>query len=155
MENNTATTPFSKLKGDAYRAYEELPPVVRQALQEALVDWCPLRAREWHLRLLNQQRLRPAQAASMLVEAIRGHDHAEVTAFARRWKAGAQAYPHLAAEATLQRYAGTAGIPAARPVRIGALPAPPKAKPQPKAKPKARPKTKGKTRRAAGRRSRR
>jgi hypothetical protein len=87
----------------------------------------------------------------LLVEAIRGHDHAEVTAFARTWKTGAQAYPHLAAEATLQRYAGTAGIPAARPVLIGATASPPKVK----TRPKAAPKTKAKSKRAAGRRSRR
>ncbi len=115
MDNSMAAKPYSKLKGDAYRAYEELPAEVRRALQESLVDWCPLRAREWHLHLL-QQRLRPAQAASLLVQAIRRHDHAEVAAFAKTWPAGALAYPHLAAEATLQRYAGMDGIPAAPPL---------------------------------------
>lgn len=118
-----ATTPHSKLKGDAYRAYEELPAEVRRALQESLVDWCPLRAREWHQHLLRRQRLRPAQATHVLVQAIRRHDHAEVAAFARTWPKGALAYPHLAAAATLQRYAGTEGIPAPEP-----LPAAPAAK---------------------------
>jgi hypothetical protein len=118
MDNSMAAKPYSKLKGDPYRAYEELPAEVRRALQEALVDWCPLRAREWHLHLLRRQRLRPAQAASFLVQTIRGHDHAEVAAFARAWPKGAQAYPHLAADATLQRYAGTDGIPAAKPIPI-------------------------------------
>ena len=113
-----ATKPYSKLKGDPYRAYEELPVEVRRALQEALVDWCPLRAREWHLHLLRQQRLRPAQATSFLVQTIRRHDHAEVAAFARTWPKGAQAYPHLAAGATLQRYTGTGGMPAAEPVLV-------------------------------------
>lgn len=111
-----AAKPYSKLKGDPYRAYEELPAEVRRALQEALVDWCPLRAREWHLHLLQQ--LRPAQAASFLVQAIRRHDQAEVAAFARRWPTGAQGYPHLAAGATLQRYAGMDGIPAAKPLLV-------------------------------------
>jgi len=128
MDNSMAAKPYSKLKGDPYRAYEELPAEVRRALQEALVDWCPLRAREWHLHLLRQQRLRPAQAASFLVQTIRGQDHAEVTAFARTWPKGAQAYPHLAAEATLQRYAGSDGIPAARPVAVKAKAARPKAR---------------------------
>jgi hypothetical protein len=118
MDNSLATKPYSKLKGDPYRAYEELPVEVRRALQEALVDWCPLRAREWHLHLLRRQRLRPAQAASLLVQTIRRHDHAEVAAFARTWTKGAQAYPHLAAGATLQRYTGTDGIPAAKPIFI-------------------------------------
>ena len=118
MDNSTATRPYSKLKGDAYRAYEELPVEVRRALQEALVDWCPLRAREWHLRLLREQRLRPAQATSFLVQTIRRHDHAEVAAFARTWPNGRQAYPHLAAGATLQRYIGTDGIPAADPIFV-------------------------------------
>jgi hypothetical protein len=118
MDNSMAAKPYSKLKGDPYRAYEELPAEVRQALQEALVDWCPLRAREWHRHLLHQQRLRPAQAASFLVQTIRRQDHAEVAAFAKTWPKGAQAYPHLAAGATLQRYAGTDGIPAAEPVLI-------------------------------------
>ncbi|MFH5922995.1 DUF6525 family protein [Roseomonas xinghualingensis] len=118
MDNSTAAKPYSKLKGDPYRAYEELPVEVRRALQEALVDWCPLRAREWHLHLMRRQRLRPAQAASVLVQTIRGHDHAEVAAFARTWPKGAQAYPHLAAGATLQRYVGTDGIPAAKPIPI-------------------------------------
>jgi len=124
MDNSTAAKPYSKLKGDPYRAYEELPVEVRQALQEALVDWCPLRAREWHLHLM--RRLRPAQAAFVLVQTIRKHDHAEVAAFARTWPKGAQAYPHLAAGATLQRYAGTDGIPAAEPLRIAPAKAPPK-----------------------------
>jgi hypothetical protein len=118
MDNSLATKPYSKLKGDPYRAYEELPVEVRRALQEALVDWCPLRAREWHLHLLRRQRLRPAQAASLLVQTIRRHDHAEVAAFARTWTKDAQAYPHLAAGATLQRYVGTDGIPAAKPIFI-------------------------------------
>ncbi|KAA2211494.1 DUF6525 family protein [Teichococcus oryzae] len=118
MDNSMATKPYSKLRGDPYRAYEELPVEVRRALQEALVDWCPLRAREWHLQLLRRQRMRPAQAASILVQTIRKHDHAEVAAFARAWSDGAQAYPHLAAGATLQRYAGKDGIPAARPIVI-------------------------------------
>ena len=113
-----ATTPYSKLKGDPYRAYEELPAEVRRAMQESLVDWCPLRAREWHIHLLRQLRLRPAQAAHLLVQTIRRHDHAEVTAFARTWPKGPTAYPHLAAGATLQRYAGTDGIPAAEPVLV-------------------------------------
>ena len=121
MDNSTATKPYSKLKGDPYRAYEALPAEVRLALQEALVDWCPLRAREWHLHLLRHQRLRPAQAALSLVQTIRRHDHAEVAAFARTWPKGPQAYPHLAAGATLQRYVGTEGIPAAEPVLL-ALP---------------------------------
>lgn len=118
MDNSVAAKPYSKLKGDPYRAYEELPVEVRQALQESLVDWCPLRAREWHLQLLRQQRLRPAQAAFFLVQTIRRYDHAEVAAFATTWPKGAQAYPHLAAGATLQRYVGMDGIPAAKPVCI-------------------------------------
>ena len=113
-----ATRPFSKLKGDPYRAYEELPVEVRRALQESLVDWCPMRAREWHIHLLRQWRLRPAQAAFVLVQTIRRHDHAEVAAFAKTWPTGPKAYPHLAASATLQRYVGTDGIPAAEPILV-------------------------------------
>lgn len=113
-----ARRPLSRLKGDPYRAYEQLPPEVRRALQEALVDWCPLRTREWHLHLLRQPRMRPAQAASVLVQTIRGEDQAELAAFAHTWPAGAAAYPHLAAEATLQRYVGAEGIPAPRPVAM-------------------------------------
>lgn len=111
-----ATRPRSTLKGDAYRAYEALPAEVRLALQESLVDWCPMRAREWHLYLLNELRLRPAQAAHVLVQTIRKQDHAEVAAFARTWAKGAEAYPHVAAGATIQRYAGTEGIPAPEPM---------------------------------------
>ena len=40
-------------------------------------------------------------------------DHAEVAAFAKRWPAGADSYPHLAAGATIQRYSGTDGLPEA------------------------------------------
>lgn len=120
MDNSTATKPYSKLKGDPYRAYEQLPVEVRRALQEALVDWCPLRARELHLHLLRERRLRPAQVTSFLVQTIRGHDHAEVAAFARTWPKGPKAYPHLAAGATLQRYVGTDGIPAAEPTLVAA-----------------------------------
>lgn len=134
MDNSTAARPYSTMKGDPYRAYEELPFDVRRALQEALVDWCPLRAREWHQHLLREQKLRPAQAAAFMVQTIRGHDQAEVAAFARAWPAGAPAYPHLAAGATLQRYAGAAGMPATKPPR---LPPPEK---QPQRKPKPQPK---------------
>ncbi|WP_424139607.1 DUF6525 family protein [Roseomonas chloroacetimidivorans] len=139
MDNSTATKPYSKLKGDPYQAYEELPVEVRRALQEALVDWCPLRAREWHLHLLRRQRLRPAQAASVLVQTIRKYDYAEVAAFARTWPKGAQAYPHLAADATLQRYVGADGIPAAKPILMAPTETPSKAR----------------AKRPAGRRSRR
>lgn len=119
-----ATRPRSKLPGDPYRAYEALPFEVRQALQEALVDWCPLRAREWHLHLVRTLRLRPAQATTFLVQTIRQYDHAEVGAFAKTWPSGANAYPHLAAGATLQRYAGAGGIPVGKPIQL-----PPAAKP--------------------------
>jgi hypothetical protein len=71
MDNSMASRPASKLKGDPYRAYEELPVEVRLALQESLVDWCPLRAREWHLHLLQQMRLQPAKAAAFLIQTIR------------------------------------------------------------------------------------
>ena len=153
MDNSMATKPYSKLKGDPYRAYEELPTEVRRALQEALVDWCPLRAREWHLQLLRQQRLRPAQAASILVQTIRRQDQAEVAAFARTWAKGAEAYPHLAAGATLQRYAGTEGIPAPEPVRIA--PATRRSKPPAKQAKVAAKRPKAPAKRKAGRRSRR
>lgn len=134
MDNSTATKPYSALKGDPYKAFEALPVEVRRALQESLVDWCSLRAREWHLHLLRREGLRPAQAAAALVQAIRRMDHAEVAAFARRWPKGAEAYPHLAAGATLQRYAGRKGIPAARPVAL----APPAKRKKASAKRKAR-----------------
>ena len=62
------------------------------------------------------------QASSFLVQTIRRHDHAEVTAFAKTWPTGPDAYPHLAAEATLQRYVGTEGIPAAEPILLGPPP---------------------------------
>lgn len=113
MDNSMATKPRSPLKGDPYRAFEELPAEVRRALQESLVDWCPLRAREWHLHLVRKERLRPAKAASLLVRTIRKMDHAEVIAFARTWPKGAKAYPHLAAGATIQRYRGKGGMPEA------------------------------------------
>ncbi|SHJ21999.1 hypothetical protein SAMN02745194_02017 [Roseomonas rosea] len=138
MDNSMAAKPYSKLKGDPYRAYEELPVEVRRALQEALVDWCPLRAREWHLQLLRQQRLKPAQAASILVQTIRGQDHAEVAAFARTWPKGARGYPHLAAGATLQRYVGPDGIPAAKPIVIAPAAKPPKTRAQRKTGRRAR-----------------
>ncbi|MBU8544831.1 MULTISPECIES: DUF6525 family protein [Roseomonadaceae] len=153
MDNSIATRPFSKLKGDPYQAYDELPVEVRRALQEALVDWCSLRAREWHLRLLREQRLRPVQAASFLVQTIRRHDHAEVAAFAKTWPKGPEAYPHLAAEATLQRYVGREGIPAAEPI----VATPSIKQPRATAKPsKARVKqSKAPAKRKAGRRARR
>lgn len=95
------------------RALEELPPEVRRALWESLVDWCPLRAREWHLHLIHKERLKPAKAASVLVRTIRKMDHVEVAAFARRWPKGAKAYPHLAVGASIQRYSGRGGLPGA------------------------------------------
>lgn len=153
MDNSMAAKPYSRLKGDPYRAYEELPAEVRRALQEALVDWCPLRAREWHLQLLRQQNLRPAQAASFLVQTIRREDQAELAAFARTWTKGADAYPHLAAGATQQRYAGTEGMPAPEPLRR--VPATGRPKPPAKqAKPVAK-RPKVTTKRKAGRRHRR
>lgn len=123
-DNSTATRPRSPLRGDTYAAFEALPEPVRLALHEALVDWCPLRARQWLDGLVAEEGLRPAQAARFLVEAIRGMDEAEVTAFAGRWAGGAAAYPHLAAEATMQRYAGAAGMPKARPMALPPRPKP-------------------------------
>lgn len=109
MDNSTATRPRSPLKGDPYRAFEKLPVEVRRALQESLVDWCPLRAEEWLQHLVRKEKLRPAKAAAKLVRTIRKMDEAEVAAFARAWPKGAKAYPHLAAGATIQRYVGTGG----------------------------------------------
>lgn len=152
MDNTAATRPRSKLRGDPYQALEALPAEVRRALHEALVDWCPLRAREWHLHLLRREGLRPAQAASCLVRTIRGLDHAEVAAFAGTWPAGAGAYPHLAAGATLQRYAGAAGLPPPGPAPAApAARAQPKPKPKPKPKPVAKPRARPAARRRAGR----
>lgn len=139
MDNSTASRPYSRLKGDPWRAYEDLPTEVRRALQEALVDWCPLRAREWHLQLLSRERLRPAQAAHILVQTIRRQDQSELAAFARTWPKGAKAYPHLAAGATQQRYAGAEGMPAAELIIL----------------PSAKPPAKVRAKRPKGRRSRR
>jgi hypothetical protein len=122
MDNSMATKPYSTLKGDPWRAYDALPAEIRLALQEALVDWCPLRAREWHDQLLRERRLRPAQAMHIMIQTIRRHDQDEVAAFAKTWPAGAKAYPHVAAGASLQRYAGTAGIPAGEPIVIPPMP---------------------------------
>jgi hypothetical protein len=152
MDNSTATKPHSRLKGDAYRAYEELPAEVRRALQESLVDWCPLRAREWLHHLLRGQRMKPAQASFFLIQTIRRQDHAEVAAFARTWPKGAEAYPHLAAGASIQRYAGTAGLPNAEPVHVAPRPRPKAAK---AAKPPAQPARKPAAKRKAARRGRR
>ncbi|MCK8785773.1 DUF6525 family protein [Roseomonas sp. NAR14] len=160
MDNSMAARPYSRLKGDPYRAYEELPVEVRLALQEALVDWCPLRTREWYLQLLHRRGMRPAQAAFLLVQTIRRYDHAEVAAFARTLSKGADAYPHLAAGATLQRYVGTDGIPAPEPLPAAPAATRPRvAEARPKvraARPKARAtRPKARTKRQAGRRSRR
>jgi hypothetical protein len=64
-------------------------------------------------------------------------DYAEVAAFAQAWPKGLQAYPHLAAGASLQRYAGTDGIPAAEPVPAGPKKRRPKLRAKPTAKRKA------------------
>jgi hypothetical protein len=103
-------------------------------------------------QLLRRQRLRPAQAASILVQTIRGQDHAEVTAFAKTWPKGAAAYPHLAAGATLQRYVGPEGIPAAK-----LFPSPRRQRrPSPRQRHQAEGSaTQARARRKAGRRSRR
>lgn len=161
MDNSMASRPPSPLRGDPYGAYEELPAEVRLALQEALVDWCPLRAREWHRDLLRKAGLKPAQAAHVMVQTIRREDQAELVAFARRWAQGAAAYPHVAAGATRQRYAGRAGMPAAEPIVIPAPPARAKSIPKAKSPAKAVGKATGKARakpkptRPAGRRRRR
>lgn len=156
MDNSMASRPLSPLKGDPYRAYEELPAEVRLALQEALVDWCPLRAREWHRDLLQKARLRPAQATHVMVQTIRREDQAELAAFARRWARGAASYPHLAAGATRQRYAGRAGMPAAEPIVIPQPPAPrAKAEAQAKVPGKAKAKVKAKGKARPGAKARR
>ncbi len=140
MDNTAATRPRSPLRGDPYRALEELPAEVRRALHEALVDWCPLRAREWLAHLQRREGLRPARAAAALVLAIRRLDHAEVVAFAGRWLKGAAAYPHLAAGATLQRYRGAAGLAPPVPAAPAAVAAPARPEPRPKPRPKVPPK---------------
>lgn len=150
MDNSMASRPLSPLKGDPYRAYEDLPAEVRLALQEALVDWCPLRAHAWHLDLLRKVRLRPAQAAHVMVQTIRREDQAELAAFARRWAKGAEAYPHLAAGATRQRYAGAEGMPDAEPILIP----PPALQPKAKAPVKVTGKARAKAKRQASRRRR-
>jgi hypothetical protein len=83
---------------------DHAPAPIRRALQEAVVDWCPVQCMEnIKARLARGERYATAVAAE--VEVLIYEDEQDIAAFAAaRWPARFGPYPHLAANATIQRY---------------------------------------------------
>jgi hypothetical protein len=102
-QNNVAASPLSRLRGNAFACMDRLPPSVRRALHEAVVDWCTLEMR-WRLNRLLKSGATPKEAEDWIVNFIRQADAEELSRFAHRWPKRFGTYPHVAASGTPVRY---------------------------------------------------
>jgi Family of unknown function (DUF6525) len=101
--NNIAAAPFLKLRGNPLIALDRLPPTLRRALWESVVEWDPRELRR-ELNRLVKTGVPMSLAIQHLLESIRRADQIEIAEFSRRWPSRFGAYPHVAAGATLQPY---------------------------------------------------
>lgn len=100
---------WRRLDGDAWDAFDALPPAIRRRLHEHAYDPWAVNALElW--RLIRRRTGCPHRAARRLLWYIRDCEARELAAFAAAWRARhGTAYPHVAAGASVLRYAPPAG----------------------------------------------
>jgi hypothetical protein len=83
---------------------DRLPPPIRAALHEGVVDWDPLVLR-WQLNKLLAAGVTEGKAVETVVAWVRDWDRQEVKLFAHHWPARFGRYtPHVNAGATILRY---------------------------------------------------
>lgn len=104
-DNIKSWAPISRFRGNQLAALDKLPPLLRRALWEGVIDW-DARETRWQLNQMLKMGVPLATAVKDLAKAIRGSDQFEVTNFAAHWPSRFGRYPHMAAKATLQRYGG-------------------------------------------------
>lgn len=100
---------WRRLDGDAWDAFDALPPAIRRRLREHAYDpWAVNALVLW--RLIRRRTGCPRRAERRLLWHIRDCEARELATFAAAWRAGhGTAYPHLAAGASVLRYAPAAG----------------------------------------------
>lgn len=116
--NNVSPRGFSELPGDLWEAFDALPPPLRHYAHEASADWCPLQMAE-----TLKSELRTGRNEDWIIKRIMlDYQDAEMEVIAEfgsyHQQAHGYALPHMAANATVQRYGQAAG----RPVRTGEAP---------------------------------
>jgi len=115
------------LDGDAWAAFDSLPPAIRRHLQEHAYDpWAVNALALW--RMFRRQAGCPRRAERRLLRHMRECEAEELRTFAAAFQARyGTPYPHVAAQASVLRYASaTAGRPPAgtRRERAGISPSP-------------------------------
>lgn len=112
-DNSTSNLRPSGFRGDAWAAFDRLPPALRRALHEAVIDWCPLQER-WLLNKRLKAGMTPEAAIAEALEVLRRDERAEIALFACHWPARLGRYPHVGANATVLRYGERARVAAER-----------------------------------------
>jgi hypothetical protein len=101
--NSRGTALPSNFRGNPMSAHDRLPQPLRRALQDALLDWCPLVER-WRMNKLIKAGVPEAEAAERLAQGIREADARQMEAMRYAWPARFGRCPAIAAEATMLRY---------------------------------------------------
>ena len=112
MINDVGAAPSyrGRAKISEMKAFDGLPPVLRAAHQEGVIDWSAQHSRD-KMRRAARDRVPSGTAAGILAASLRAGDVREVNAFAQQWPSRFGEYPHLAAGATILR---AGNYPAAR-----------------------------------------
>jgi hypothetical protein len=102
--NVRGVAPISTLtRAEAYALFDVLPPAVRAAMHEAVMNWCSGWVAQSHRRNVRDFGL--VTADSWTVEHIRNTDAQERRRFANDYEARyGTPYPASAARSTIQRY---------------------------------------------------
>lgn len=104
--NSAAAVPTSTLLGDRFEAYDRLPPSIRDALQQAVTDWCPMTIQ---LRFTPIAQLVPdtEDAARLYVGCFHSAEAEEIGLHSQRYRIRYNwPAPHVAAEASVLRSSG-------------------------------------------------
>jgi TRAP-type C4-dicarboxylate transport system substrate-binding protein len=101
MNNSVAASRISHFRGNEMAAYDRLPPPIRRALQQAVIEWDA----RWIRWLFNKSKKVYPQQISIekMVILIQESDDNEIELFKNHWPARFGKYPHVAAQATILR----------------------------------------------------
>lgn len=97
---------WRRLEGDRWAAFDALPPAIRRHLHEHAYDpWAENALALW--RSFRRQAGCPRRAERRMLRHMRDCEAQELADFAAAWQARHRTpYPHLAAGASVLRYAG-------------------------------------------------
>lgn len=101
--NAVGSIPVSRRLGDRFEAYDSLPPAVRQALQQAVVDQCPITIRSRYTPIAD---LVPDEdeAARLYVQCFHMAEEEEIERHSDLYRIQYRTLaPHVAAQASVLR----------------------------------------------------